>query len=165
MILFLGFLFPMCGFGFGFWFGLVPIMQCQFSLIYQVHHQKHRLLICCAEKAQFPPVEQTIAPHLLASFPETSANCQEKPNWVARIGRPHQVLGTPPPPCGGRILRWHPDDPAVFPAGRCSSCSGPCSEMGAISPNCLLVLGSSWLSRVALVCPSLCDLGAGPRSV
>lgn len=151
----------MYGFGFGFWFGLVPIMQCQFSLIYQVHHQKHRLLICCAGKAQFPPVEQTIAPHLLASFPETSANGQENPNWVARRGRPHQVLGTPPPPCGGRVLRWPPDDPAVLPAGRCSPCSGPCSEMGAASPNALLVWALPGCLELLWSVPACVTLGQG----
>lgn len=36
-ILLLGFLFSIYGFGFGFWIGFVPMMQCQFGLMYQVH--------------------------------------------------------------------------------------------------------------------------------
>lgn len=88
IILFLGFLFYIYRFRFQFWFGFVPIMQPQFSVIYQVHPSETQADdLFVYEKAQLPPVEQTVASHLLASFLEASANCQARPNWVTCIGR------------------------------------------------------------------------------
>lgn len=88
IILFLGFLFSIYRFRFRFWFGFVPIMQPQFSVIDRVHPSETQAIdLFVYEKAQLPPVEQTIASRLLASFPEASANCQERPNWVTCIGR------------------------------------------------------------------------------
>lgn len=88
MVLFLGFLFPIYGFGFGFWFGFVPIMQCQFSLICPVYPSETQTIdLFVQTKAQLPPMEQTIASRLLASFPEASVNCRERPKWVTCTGR------------------------------------------------------------------------------
>lgn len=108
MVLFLGFLFPIYGFGFGFWFGFVPIMQCQFSLIYPVHPSETQTIdLFVQRKAQLPPVEQTIASRLLASFPEASAKCRERPKWVTCTGRlgPGVGVATTSPWVAG-FLRW-----------------------------------------------------------
>lgn len=167
MVLFLGFLFPIYGFGFGFWFGFVPIMQCQFSLIYTVHPSETQTIdLFVQRKAQLSPVEQTIASRLLASFPEASAKCRERPKWVTCTGRlgPGVGVATTSLWVAGflrwphTLLGWVSLLESALPA----QCPAERLEPFFWS---LVVLGSSWLSRVALVCPSLCVHGAGPRSV
>lgn len=152
--------FPVCG----FWFGFVPLTQCQFGLTYQVPHQEHRLLICCAGKAPFPPAEQTIAPPPLASFPETPACRQERLTGSLPQGGQTRCWGRHrPPPCGGGTPEAAPRDPAGSPLDAALP-AGPLRGEGARSPPSLLGPGSSWRSGAALVRPSLSDLGAGPRS-
>lgn len=144
-------------------------MQCQFSLVYQVHSLETQTILFMQEKAQLPPVEQRIASHLLTSLPEASAECQERPKWVPHIGRLGAGVGiTGTPLWVAGFLRWLQDSSAVCHAWTGVFSLSPRSwDQNCISSS-LLVLGLlrfPWLSGVALVRPSLCVHEAGLRSV
>lgn len=77
-------------------------------------------------------MEQTIASHLLASFPEASANCQERPKWDTCRGKLGPGVGiTTTSLWGGKIAKVDVQLTLLCSVpGQDSSCSVPCSEIG-----------------------------------
>lgn len=109
-------------------------MQCQLSLIYQVHPSETQTIDLFAQgKSQLPPVEQTIGSRFLASLPELVQIARRDLSGSLAQGGRARVSGSPPPPCG-----WQDSEVAVqvillrsLP-GQYSSCSVPCSLYGTV---------------------------------
>lgn len=118
LILYLVFCFLFMSLGLDSGLGLYSLCNVSSVPFIQVHPSETQTIdLFVHGKARLPPVEQTVASRLLASFPEASANCQERLIGSLAWGSWAQVLGSPPPPCGWQDSRGgRPDSSAMFHA-------------------------------------------------